>query len=354
MADRLGTYKAKRDFEKTPEPKGARRGSEGRGALRGPGAPRPPAPLGPAARARGRRSPRGRCRAACPTTRTRTAWPCAPRTTRSSTSSSRARSRRASTAPGTMTIWDSGTFEAEKFRDDEVIATFHGERMRGRYALFRTREHRLDDPPDGPAGGPGLRAAARAAQADARAQRQAAAERRTSSASRSSGTASARSRPSTTATSTCGAQLSRLHAALPGGARAGARARLAPDRARRRDRGLRRRGPAELRAAPVADAPGVRLRRAAAHARHPGDLRDLRPPLPRRPLDDLPLSYEERRELLERLELEGPAWRTPAYHRGEGRALLAATKELGIEGIVAKKLDCPYQPGARALRTGSR
>ena len=33
----------------------------------------------------------------------------------------------------------------------------------------------------------------------------------------------------------------------------------------------------------------------------------------------LSLSYEERRELLERLELEGPAWRTPAYHRGEGR-----------------------------------
>ena len=62
----------------------------------------------------------------------------------------------------------------------------------------------------------------------------------------------------------------------------------------------------------------------------------------------LSLSYEERRELLERLELEGPAWRMPTYHRGEGKALLAATRELGIEGIVAKKLDCPYQPGARA------
>src|ERR671912_494196 len=57
---------------------------------------------------------------------------------------------------------------------------------------------------------------------------------------------------------------------------------------------------------------------------------------------------EGRPELLERLELEGPAWRTPSYHRGEGKALLAATKELGIEGIVAKKLDCPYHPGQRA------
>jgi bifunctional non-homologous end joining protein LigD len=60
------------------------------------------------------------------------------------------------------------------------------------------------------------------------------------------------------------------------------------------------------------------------------------------------LSYEERRGLLERLELEGPAWRTPSYHRGEGSALLEATRQHGIEGVVAKKLDCPYQPGVRA------
>ena len=54
---------------------------------------------------------------------------------------------------GTMTVWDRGTYEAEKFRDDEVIATFHGERVHGRYALFRTREtdwmiHRMDPPED--------------------------------------------------------------------------------------------------------------------------------------------------------------------------------------------------------------
>ena len=29
---------------------------------------------------------------------------------------------------GTMTIWDRGTYECEKFRDDEVIVVFHGER----------------------------------------------------------------------------------------------------------------------------------------------------------------------------------------------------------------------------------
>ena len=54
---------------------------------------------------------------------------------------------------GTMSVWDRGTFEAEKFRADEVIATFHGERLRGRYALFHTRGddwliHRMDPPED--------------------------------------------------------------------------------------------------------------------------------------------------------------------------------------------------------------
>jgi bifunctional non-homologous end joining protein LigD len=61
----------------------------------------------------------------------------------------------------------------------------------------------------------------------------------------------------------------------------------------------------------------------------------------------LPLPYEQRRELLEALELEGPAWRVPSYHRGEGTALLAATRDLGIEGVVAKRLDSPYVPGQR-------
>ncbi|MEV0295902.1 ATP-dependent DNA ligase [Nocardia sp. NPDC050710] len=39
---------------------------------------------------------------------------------------------------GEMTIWDSGTYETEKWRDDEVIVEFHGTRLTGRYALIRT------------------------------------------------------------------------------------------------------------------------------------------------------------------------------------------------------------------------
>ncbi|MBF6171618.1 ATP-dependent DNA ligase [Nocardia blacklockiae] len=39
---------------------------------------------------------------------------------------------------GEMTIWDSGTYETEKWRDDEVIVRLHGSRVEGRYALIQT------------------------------------------------------------------------------------------------------------------------------------------------------------------------------------------------------------------------
>src|ERR671939_2170165 len=54
---------------------------------------------------------------------------------------------------GTMAIWDRGTYELHKWRDKEVMVTFHGERVRGRYVLFRTDGdnwmiHRMDPPED--------------------------------------------------------------------------------------------------------------------------------------------------------------------------------------------------------------
>jgi bifunctional non-homologous end joining protein LigD len=39
---------------------------------------------------------------------------------------------------GQMTIWDTGTYDAEKFNDDEVIVNLHGSRVNGRYALIQT------------------------------------------------------------------------------------------------------------------------------------------------------------------------------------------------------------------------
>jgi bifunctional non-homologous end joining protein LigD len=60
------------------------------------------------------------------------------------------------------------------------------------------------------------------------------------------------------------------------------------------------------------------------------------------------LPYEERRARLDELELRGPNWQTPAYHRGDGEPLLRATKEQGLEGVVAKRLDSVYEPGRRS------
>lgn len=60
------------------------------------------------------------------------------------------------------------------------------------------------------------------------------------------------------------------------------------------------------------------------------------------------LLYLERRRRLEALELSGPHWCTPEIHIGEGAALFAATKEMGFEGVVAKRLDSKYRPGIRS------
>jgi bifunctional non-homologous end joining protein LigD len=54
---------------------------------------------------------------------------------------------------GTMSVWDTGTYEPEKWGDREVIVVLHGRRVDGRYALFQTRGnqwmiHRMDPPAD--------------------------------------------------------------------------------------------------------------------------------------------------------------------------------------------------------------
>jgi bifunctional non-homologous end joining protein LigD len=62
----------------------------------------------------------------------------------------------------------------------------------------------------------------------------------------------------------------------------------------------------------------------------------------------LALHYRDRRSLLEGLDLDGPCWRTPVHREGEGGVLKRASEEQGLEGIVAKRLDSPYEPGRRS------
>lgn len=59
------------------------------------------------------------------------------------------------------------------------------------------------------------------------------------------------------------------------------------------------------------------------------------------------LPFAERRAHLESLRLEGPAWTVPPRLAGDGPTVLAATRDAGLEGIVAKRDDSPYQPGRR-------
>jgi bifunctional non-homologous end joining protein LigD len=58
--------------------------------------------------------------------------------------------------------------------------------------------------------------------------------------------------------------------------------------------------------------------------------------------------YAERRRLLKQLKLAGASWQTPPYEEGGGQAMLDASAKAGLEGVMAKKLDSPYEPGRRS------
>ena len=59
-------------------------------------------------------------------------------------------------------------------------------------------------------------------------------------------------------------------------------------------------------------------------------------------------TYRERRELLDELGLDDARWPVPPYFAGGGADALQASKDLHLEGIVAKRLDSIYRPGQRS------
>ena len=58
-------------------------------------------------------------------------------------------------------------------------------------------------------------------------------------------------------------------------------------------------------------------------------------------------SYDERREQLLALELSAASWQVPPHEVGDGSATLEISQRFGLEGVVAKRRDSPYEPGRR-------
>lgn len=248
---------------------------------------------------------------------------------------------------GTMRIWDRGTFEAEKFRRDEVIATFHGERVQGRYALFQTKGknwmiHRMDPPAD-PTYEP---MPDRLAPMLARTGALPLDEERYGFEVKWDGIRAL-------------AFCDHGHFSLQGRNFTDFSSRYPELRPLARGLGARRLIlDGEVVAFGDDGQPSFQRLQSRMHLTAPSQIK--------RRVQDTPvtyvifdllyldghstcgLPYADRRSLLEQLELDGPAWRTPASHRGEGTALLAATARLGIEGVVAKRLDSTYETERRS------
>jgi bifunctional non-homologous end joining protein LigD len=248
---------------------------------------------------------------------------------------------------GTMRIWDHGTYELHKFREDEVMVTLHGERARGRYVLFRTRGkdwmiHRMD-PPEDP-------------------DREPMPERIEPMLARSG------SLPREDGRWAYEIKWDGVRAiAFVEGGRVRLQTRTGRDVTARYPE-LRAMGRALGSREAVLDGevvslgpdgrPSFQRLQSRMHLTSEHAVRRLseREPVTYIAFDLLFLDghslidrpYLERREALASLGLAGRAWQAPAHHVGDGAAMLAASRAQGLEGILAKRTDCPYTPGRRS------
>ena len=248
---------------------------------------------------------------------------------------------------GTMSIWDSGTYELEKWEPGKVMVEFHGERLQGRYALFRAGKeekdwmiHRIDPP---------------ARERDPFPENVVPMLARLSELPRDDGgwgvevkwdgiRAIAYCRPGRVELQT--RNLNDVSAQYP--------------EVRRISRALGSHS-AVLDGELVAfDTHGRPSFERLQQRIHNTDENVVRRRMKTHPVvyvifdllyldgEDLTCEpYSRRRELLEGLELTGDAWQTPGHSVGQAKELLAASKEQGLEGVMLKRLDSVYSPGKR-------
>jgi bifunctional non-homologous end joining protein LigD len=251
---------------------------------------------------------------------------------------------------GSMTIWDRGTYEAEKWRDGEVIATFHGERLQGRYALIRTGGdakdwlmHRMDPPvdPDAepmPDGGvvPMLAKAGDLPRDESAFAYEVKWDGIRALAYSEPGRLRFETRNLRDVTESY-PELRKLNRAL-----SSHRAIL----------------DGEIVAFDEQGRPSFSRMQQRMHVTSESVIRRRAREVPvvyvifdvlwldGHSLTALPLG--ERRERLEALALTGPSWQTPPQLQGTGKELLAATAASGLEGLIAKRRDSCYEPGRRS------
>ena len=244
---------------------------------------------------------------------------------------------------GNMFVWDTGWYEAEKWESRKVVITLHGERARGRYALFETRGrdwmiHRMD-PPEDPSRSPvptdlrPMRATAGdAPEGDDWAWEVYWSGLRTIIAA------------STGAVDIFDAEGRNVSTAVP----RGAPHRPSHGVGRGRDRlgagaGPRRQGGDRPPAGQASS--DSTIRRLVRDNPVAAVLVDVLW-LDGYPIDESP--WTERRAHLDDLALNGPAWRTPSAHPGDGEALMTAGREQGLDRLMAKKVSSRYRPGKRS------
>ncbi len=250
---------------------------------------------------------------------------------------------------GWVGIWDSGTYELRSWRRGKVDVVLHGHRVDGRYVFFRTGDEgdwmvrRLDPPPQvagsewqplprgldpmlsctGPLPGEDGRWAYEVKWDGVRAMAYVEGGRLTLRGRRGNDVTASYPELKAMAESLGSTQV------LLDGEVVAFSAEGRPDFGRLQARmHVARPAPALLRATPVTFL--------AFDLLH----------LDGRSLLDAP--YDERRSLLQGLNLSGPHWQVPPVFLEDGEAVLRGAEAQGFEGVVAKRRDSRYEPGRRS------